>query len=64
MFTGIIEELGTIAHMDRRPDSIRLTHSGTQSIRRHAARRQHRRQRRLPDRDRSDGLDLFGRRHA
>ena len=25
MFTGIIEELGTIAHMDRRPDSIRLT---------------------------------------
>ena len=25
MFTGIIEELGRIAHMDRRPDSIRLT---------------------------------------
>ena len=25
MFTGIIEELGTIAQMDRRPDSIRLT---------------------------------------
>ena len=25
MFTGIIEELGSIAHMDRHPDSIRLT---------------------------------------
>ena len=25
MFTGIIEELGAIAHMDRHPDSIRLT---------------------------------------
>ena len=25
MFTGIIEELGTIGAMDRRPDSIRLT---------------------------------------
>ncbi|WP_293986145.1 riboflavin synthase [uncultured Megasphaera sp.] len=25
MFTGIIEEMGTISHMDRRPDSIRLT---------------------------------------
>ena len=25
MFTGIIEELGTIGTMDRRPDSMRLT---------------------------------------
>lgn len=25
MFTGIIEELGTVGQMDRRPDSIRLT---------------------------------------
>ena len=25
MFTGIIEELGTVGQMDRRPDSIKLT---------------------------------------
>lgn len=32
MFTGIIEELGNISHIEKQPDAVRLTISGTKVI--------------------------------
>ena len=59
MFTGIVEELGTVAAIEDQGDAIRLTVRATTVARTRRPRRLDRRQRLLPDRRRATDGDTW-----
>lgn len=64
MFTGLIEEIGTVRRIERGAKGARLTIAAEYRARKYKNRRQHCHERRMPDRGRADGRQLQRRRNG